>query len=106
MCSLPFVFYPGHAERPSLDLANVFTALMPLASEWHNIGALLHIPAGELEAIQGSHPHQQRDCLREMIKTWLRMVQPAPTWEGLVETVEIINAHVAQEICTKYITLV
>lgn len=71
--------------------------LMPLASEWHNIGTLLGISEGELDAIRKEN-NRERDCLREMVKAWLRIVDPEPTWEGLAEAVRVIDQKKAQDI--------
>lgn len=68
---------------------------MPLASEWHNIGTLLDISEEELDTIEKDN-QGSKNCLREMIKAWLKMVDPEPTWDRLVEAVDVIDQKRAQ----------
>lgn len=82
---------------------DLFRELLPLANEWKNIGTLLEMPAGELDEIEGSNPHHLKDCMREMIKMWLRMIDPEPTWERLVKAMEAIDPRKAQDMKLKYI---
>lgn len=93
-----------HEEHPCTESnrADLFRLLLPLAGEWQNIGVLLNIPDGSLDNIREANHHQPRDCLREMIKIWLAMIDPEPTWESLVKAVECINPRKAEEIRSKY----
>lgn len=82
-------------------MMTVLKELLPLSIGWENIGALLGIPYEELEVIAHNW-NIPSDCLREMIKVWLKMVDPEPTWERLVEAVEIIYPQQAQVIRLKH----
>ena len=77
--------------RPALSL------LLPLAHQWQNIGTLLDIPDGKLDIIkyneQGVENH-----LREMVKLWLKQIDPPPTWSGLAEAVEAFNPSIAEKL--------
>lgn len=88
-----------HARASFNDL---FKELLPLQTYWKTIGTFLKIPAEDLDAIQRDNFYQQNDCLREMIKRWLRITDPAPTWEELVEAVRLIDSRRAEEIKLKY----
>lgn len=90
----------SRSQQPSPGA--VFRELLPLASEWENIGTLLDMREEDLDVIQQNYFRRPRDCLREMIKTWLK-VNPAPTWEGLVEALEFIDPRRAEMIRSKYI---
>lgn len=85
-----------------LNLPNLLKELLPLASEWQNIGIFLGIPEGELKVIKGDNYNKAKDCLREMISMWLRMINPKPTLEALVEAVKEVNEKKAEDIKTKY----
>ena len=73
-----------------------------MASRWLSIGTLLGLPEGELDAIKANHSVDVIDCLREMLKVWLKTVDPPPSWERIVEEVKMFNEKKAEEIHTKY----
>jgi ankyrin repeat protein len=94
---------PAQTHAKKLSLSNVIRELMKLDSEWQNIGVLLNIPSARLKKIANDYTIT-RDCLREMVTEWLKMVDPPPTWELLVEAVELIDPQTAENIHTKYCT--
>ena len=55
--------------RPKLSEA--FKALLPLASQWENIGILLGISSTVLNTIHVD-VHSAENCLREMLSYWLK----------------------------------
>lgn len=92
-------------EKKELCLPTLLEELLPLAYSWHNIGTILGIPEGELNKIKRDNFNQSDDCLREMISKWLKMIDPEPTWDRLVNAVEKINEKKkAQDIKSKYLT--
>ena len=58
-------------------------------SMWYNIGLNLHIKSGTLDAIRHNCHHQCEDCLREVLKEWLKQVEPRPTWDALQEALNL-----------------
>lgn len=76
---------------------------MPVAHEWHNIGALLGLTS-ELNIIE-KDSHKTRDQLRMMLEDWLNMTDPPPSWDLLVEAVRKLNPKMAKEINDKYCLL-
>lgn len=87
-----------------LTVQNLFKEMFSLASEWQNIGSLLNLPSGLLATIKFDNPGRAKDCLREMFTEWLKIVDPRPSWEQLVEAVEVIHQSKAEEIRVKYCT--
>ena len=71
--------------------------LLPEAKNWVIIGTLLDIPETVLDQIEADHPGDCRACVREMIKSWLKQVNP-PSWKDLAEAVDIVNPHLAKKI--------
>jgi ankyrin repeat protein len=92
---------PSLQTSAQLSLGNVLRELIGQDQEWQNIGALLDLPAARLNAISADYS-RTRECLREMVMEWLKMVDPPPTWELLVEAVELIDPQTAESIRTKY----
>lgn len=58
------------------QLADLFRELLPLTSDWQNIGTLLHLLQDALKVIRADNPNRTRDCLREIMGEWLEVVAP------------------------------
>ena len=80
------------------QLREVYRLLLPLANEWHNIGILLNISDGILKAIGEDNPRKSTNCLREMFGTWLKQINPHPTWLALAEAIEPFDPRLSEEI--------
>ncbi len=93
-----------HPPSPSLTLHHTFRELLPLASEWQNIGTFLEIPPGKLKTIKSDNPHRVKDCLREMLTEWLDNTDPHPTWKNLAEAIHPFSKNIAMVIHHKYCT--
>ena len=91
----------SQAQDGKPTLKEAFQLLFPLAHEWHNIGVLLGIPDGDLNAINADNA-AVRSCLREMLRKWLSCVDPRPTWSSLAEVVEPFDPRKVEEIHQKY----
>lgn len=72
--------------------------LLPEAKHWQIIGTLLEIPETTLDQIEGDHRDSVRNCIREVIKSWLKQVDPPPSWKSLAEAVHEVNPRLAKEI--------
>ena len=75
--------------KPKLSTCLKF--LLPEAKHWHNIGSLLEISETTLEQIEADYPGGCQQCVREMIKSWLKQVNPPPSWKDLAKAVWIIG---------------
>lgn len=91
-------------SKECLKLAHLLGKLMPLAGDWQNIGTLLSMPPQVLKMIRLDNPNRTRDCLREMREEWLKMIAPPPSWQQLVEAVEVVDQSKAKDIHDKYCT--
>ena len=88
-------------QQAKLELSaiNCLKFLLPVAKHWHNIGVLLGIdPDLTLEQIEADYPGDCQQCVREMIKSWLKQVDPPPSWKDLAEAVQIINPQLGRKI--------
>lgn len=72
--------------------------LLPEAKNWHNIGIMLDIPEPTLERIEADYHDDCQQSLREMIKSWLKQVDPTPTWKDLADAVHEFNPSLAKKI--------
>jgi hypothetical protein len=84
--------------KPKLSTCLKF--LLPEARHWHNIGSLLEVSEQTLEQIEADCPFDCQQCIREMIKSWLKQVDPPPSWKDLAEAVRIINPNLGKKILT------
>ena len=78
------------------QLPTAFKLVVPLASEWENIGLCLGLSNIE-DSIKAS-ARTAPSCLRETLKLWLNRVDPPPTWKELAEAVEPFNSDIAAKI--------
>ena len=84
-------------------LSETFRILFPIACEWENIGTLLRISPDQLSNI-GHDYNRARDCLREMVKLWLKQVTICPTWQSLADAVSVFDPKIALQISETYCT--
>ena len=71
--------------------------LLPLASRWKTIGALLGAQDGDLDRIK--HDEQEaEDCLRKLISWWLKQVDVSPTWKALADVLETLDPQIASKL--------
>ena len=82
-------------NKPKLKA--VLKWLLPLASDWRNIGVLLDIEDPKLENIKRDEVGVQ-NCLRAMLSEWIKMVDPQPNWKNLVEALESSHPNEARQI--------
>ena len=71
-------------ELSTKDLRKVQRAAWDARAKWYNIGLELDIDPGTLDTIKGNNDNID-DRFRAMLTTWLKMVEPKPTWEALAE---------------------
>ena len=68
-----------------LDLKTVLNALHKAKARWYDIGIQMEVEEHVLDAIK-SEFETPAACLRELVKTWLKRVNPQPaSWEELVQ---------------------
>ena len=70
------------------DLPKVFRAVYDARAKWYDIGLELNIDAATLDAIENENPRDVQNCLRALLKKWLRRPQPKRTWGALMEALE------------------
>ena len=96
------IFNAYLAVKPELkDLLKELYA--KVSDKWEDIGILLGIEPGRLDAIKTAENHTAQSCLREMLKIWLKRVSPPPSWAAITEAVELLgDQSLADHLRTKY----
>ena len=90
-----------HNQWTQPKLSTCLKLLLPEARHWHNIGSLLEVPELTLEQIEADYPGDCQQCIREMIKSWLKQVDPPPSWKNLADAVQVINPCLAKKILNR-----
>ena len=88
------------------DLADLQIGLHHISSRWYDLGVQLRIDVGDLDNIKKNNP-VVNECLREMLKIWLKQVAPYPTWNALINVLKcpVINEQqLANKLQTKCTT--
>ena len=76
---------PGAGGKLGInDLREVQRGAWEARAKWYNIGLELGIDPGTLDVIEGNNK-DINNCFRVMLTSWLKMVQPIPTWTALAE---------------------
>ena len=65
----------------------MFNLVSDAKPKWFELGFQLQIREVELEVIEKENSAVQA-CFRKMLSTWLKMVDPLPSWEGLLTALE------------------
>ena len=88
------------------DLADLQIELHHISSRWYDLGVQLRIDVGDLDNIKKNNP-VVNECLREMLKIWLKQVAPYPTRNALINVLKcpvIDEQQLANKLQTKYTT--
>jgi hypothetical protein len=65
------------------DLKDVRALLFAVRKKWYNIGIELGLNVDKLDVIESKHEDDPDRCLVEMIKMWLKSINPSPIWSTL-----------------------
>ena len=71
------------------------------ASKWEIIGIQLQLDPGKLDTFKTK---EDEAALIEVLKMWLRTVDPPPTWKVIIDAVRLFNPSLAASLTTKYST--
>ena len=66
------------------NLKGVQDLVWDVRTKWSNLGLELGIKIADLEVIEKNNRSDVDTCFKKMLLMWLRMVNPFPSWEGLV----------------------
>ena len=83
------MFYCAHAvDLVPANLPKVRNLIWDASPKWYDLGLELGVREVTLRIIKKSCDGEVGSCFTEMLSTWLKMVDPRPSWEGLIEALE------------------
>ena len=88
----------------TLTLHSACEVVFSIRSQWKSLGLFLEVDEGTLDAIELDNKKAD-DCLREMLKAWLRKCDPRPSWPMLAEASDLLDQTVSEKIRDMYCTL-
>ena len=68
----------------SKNLPKVRTLIHKACSKWYDLGLELGIEDVTLDIIESNCHGDVETCFRKMLSEWLKMINPRPSWEGLI----------------------
>ena len=77
-------------------------------SKWFNLGIELEMSSDDLEAIKVRHNNDPDACLLDLLTTWLKNLDPKPTWESLASALKskaMGYEQLSEEVRQKYLTM-
>ena len=64
----------------------MFRELYEVRVKWHSFGIELKLNLSHLEVIRVRHNNDPDECFKELLCTWLKQVDPKPTWAAVVNS--------------------
>lgn len=75
-------------ELISDNLPKVRNLIWDARNEWYDLGLELGLSQATLQTIKNENPTDVKACFREMLSEWLKMVNPQPSWVGLLRSLK------------------
>ena len=74
-----------------------------VSADWETMGLLLKIKEGVLNTINTDYPSNTQRCFVEMLKEWLKQVDPPPVWSTIIDAIELLgNPSLAEKLRVQY----
>ena len=89
----------------TLNIGNLLKELsQEVSADWEDIGHILKLAPGSLDTVKLNYPSSASKCFREMIKLWLKQVNPRPSWAAIIEAVDILeHESLAEQLRKKFL---
>ena len=68
----------------SKNLPKVRALIHKACPQWYDLGLELGVEETTLDVIKNDNDNKTEICFRAMLSVWLKMIDPCPSWEGLV----------------------
>ena len=95
------------SDRPEdlkLELDDLMEELHEVKVKWYMIGIQLKIPRHVLEEISKRHGGDFQMALCDMLDSWLRQINPKPSWAGIVKALNsrsVGESTLAENVATR-----
>ena len=105
----PVVYEKPAEAAPSPPEPLQYVVLLRELSEevsagWEDIGIYLRLKPGTLEIIKKDNPGDCRACFREMLKVWMKQIEPSPSWAAIITAIKSSGYHIlARQLKRKYL---
>ena len=90
------------------DFATVQRKLYAVNTEWYNLGLELGQQVSTLDSIEDKYGGDPSKCFRQVLKEWLKGVDPPPTWQGMANALKsrtVRQYQVAEQIRTELLPM-
>ena len=91
---------PQQRSVPTLKLLQ--RELYKVADKWEDIGIQLDIDDDLLDKVKLDNHGDSKNCLRGMLRIWLKRESPQPSWTDLAEGLEYLEEDLAKKLKEKY----
>ena len=95
------MLFPGIVDILKFrDLSAIQKTTWGARSQWYNVGLELGISADTLDAIKRNNRDICEDCYTTIVKHWLKVKHPRPTWTALAEALKspsVNMGHLAEQ---------
>ena len=71
------------------NLPKLLNLLVDATPQWFELGLQLGIDQTTLKIIERDNRDMTRRCFIEMLSEWLKMIDPLPSWEGLIAVLKL-----------------
>ena len=68
----------------SENLPKVRNLLWDASPDWFDLGLELRVSLTTLKVIEQDNREVTKRCFTDMLSEWLKMINPLPSWEGLI----------------------
>ena len=100
-----FICITFTVDLVSGNLSKVQNLIWDARLQWFNLGLALEVNEIELGVIEENNRSKVEECFRNMLSKWLKMVEPRPTWEGLIAALKqpsVRHKKLARELKVKF----
>ena len=100
---LHYIYTIIYIDKPKIGtlLKELYTKA---ASKWEDRGLVLEIEPESLESLKTAENSTPQSRLREMLKIWLKKINPPPSWSAIVDALECLGVEdVAQRLRLQYL---
>jgi hypothetical protein len=90
---------PFAVDLVPANLPKLLNLLSNASPEWFALGLQLGVDQTTLRVIEQDNHHVTRRCFTDMLSEWLKMIDPLPSWVGLVAALQqpsLGHHHVAK----------